>query len=192
MRRSVAAALTLVVLGGCSTGGAPGSTTEPLPPTSAIDDVDARFEKVQRALDQWRGADTLTEARAAADLTRLLITGPDIEDLRPEGAGGVEVGLLPDEDGGPGLASAVASCAGPDLLGGSWDDPEQGWIILRDAIAAWAPDGNTFPDLPSHAQRVVGWATLTLRADDLAEAQEYSGHAQLHVDASRDALTTCS
>ena len=94
------------------------------------------------------------------------------------------------------IGAGVMACEGcshcRDLKASTWDDPEQGWIILRDAIAAWAPDGNTFPDLPSHAQRVVGWATLTLRADDLAEAQEYSGHAQLHVDASRDALTTCS
>jgi len=42
------------------------------------------------------------------------------------------------------------------------------------------PDNNTFPALPSHAQRVVGWATLTLRTHSLADALQYSGHATGH------------
>lgn len=152
-----------------------------------------RVEQVQQQVDLWRDASTLDAAQAAAAQARLLITGPDVAGLAsPAGIrSDVDQGLLPDDDDGPGLASSVADCAGPDLLGGSWDDQAQRWKILRTAIDEWGPDNNTFPALPSHPQRVVGWATLTLGTTSLDQAHEYSGHAQLHVDAARDALADC-
>ena len=57
------------------------------------------------------------------------------------------------------------------------------------AIDDWRPDDNTMPSLPSHPMRVVGWASFTLATDDLDDAHEYAGHAQLHVDVARDSLT---
>lgn len=36
--------------------------------------------------------------------------------------------------------------------------------------------------------RIVGWATFTLASDDLDDAHEYAGHAQLPVDVSQRAL----
>ncbi len=61
---------------------------------------------------------------------------------------------------------------------------------IAEAIDEWAPDNNTFPSLPSHPMRIVGWATLAQSAT-FAEAIEYSGHADIHVDATRDALSRC-
>jgi hypothetical protein len=65
------------------------------------------------------------------------------------------------------------------------------WATAQDVYDAWTPTDNTMPTLPSHPQRVVGWATLTLATDSLDVAHEYAGHAQLHVDASRSALEAC-
>jgi hypothetical protein len=62
---------------------------------------------------------------------------------------------------------------------------------LADAIAAWSPASNTFPSLPSHPQRIVGWATLALGADDLPTALEVGGHARLHIDIASRAVTDC-
>lgn len=168
------------------------SSTDTTPARSDAGVVLERVEQVQQQVNLWRDASTLADAQATAADARLLITGPDVAGLEPPAGtrSGVTEGLLPDDSDGPGLASAVADCAGPDLLGGSWDDQEQRWTILRTAIDQWAPDNNTFPALPSHPQRVVGWATLTL-ASSLDLAHEYSGHAQLHVDAARDALADC-
>jgi hypothetical protein len=77
-----------------------------------------------------------------------------------------------------------------DVLGGDWDDPAARWAMLSEAIAQWAPDHNTFPSLPSHPMRIVGWATLAQSAT-FDNAIEYAGHAKLHVDVSRDALDHC-
>lgn len=175
MQARTLAASVLLLAAGC------GSATSPAAvPGPAVDAAAGRLEQVQRSLDTWGDASTLPVARAAAARVNDLIVG------RPG-----TVGLLPSEDGDAGLATAVASCAGPDLLGGSWDDPAERWAILATAIDEWTPSNNTFPTLPSHAQRVVGWATLTVRAVSLEQAHEYSGHARLHVAAARDALADC-
>ena len=180
----LAALATLGFLVGCS-------SPEPAP-ASDVADVASRIDQVQDAVDTWRDASSLGEAQKAANRARVLITGPDVPGFAPEGSTeDVDVGLLPDDDGTDGVGSVVESCAGPDLLGGSWDDAAERWAILRTAIDEWAPGNNTFPSLPSHAQRVVGWASLTLATDNVEQAREYSSHAQLHVDASRDALNSC-
>ena len=69
--------------------------------------------------------------------------------------------------------------------GGTLVDPR-----VRDRHVA--ASNNTFPALPSHPQRLVGWATLTLATEDLATAREYGGHAHLHIDTAIRALTGCS
>ena len=103
------------------------------------------------------------------------------------------IGLRPGLGGEPGLATAAAGpCVERDVLGGSWADPTARWSVLASAIEAWTPSNNTFPALPSHAQRIVGWATLTLATNELATALEYGGHAQLHIDVSKQALTDCT
>lgn len=61
----------------------------------------------------------------------------------------------------------------------------------QDGYDVWTPSNNTMPTLPSHPQRIVGWATFTLASDSLDDAHEYAGHAQLHVDVSRAALEPC-
>ena len=66
------------------------------------------------------------------------------------------------------------------------------WSSLESAIAAWTPSNNTFPALPSHPQRIVGWASLALATAELAAALEYGGHASLHVDVARRAVTDCA
>jgi len=78
-----------------------------------------------------------------------------------------------------------------DVLGGSWADPSGRWQEVRTRVAAWSQTNNTFPALPSHPQRVVGWASLTLAAPTLELAREYAGHAQLHVRITREALNGC-
>ncbi|AXT86279.1 hypothetical protein C6I20_14545 [Aeromicrobium sp. A1-2] len=163
---------------------------------SEVQAVDRRIEQIQDAVDSWRDAATLGAAQAAAEEARNLVTGPGVEgygdlDQDRKISGDVERGLLPDERTAPGLALALSDCAGPDLLGGSWADQSARWVTLRDAISAWTPTNNTFSGLPSHPQRVVGWATLTLRTNDLDLAHEYAGHAQIHVDASREAVADC-
>jgi hypothetical protein len=86
---------------------------------------------------------------------------------------------------------AANPCVTRDLLGGSWENPARRWAILQAKIAAWRPGNNTFPTLPSHAQRIVGWATLALGSSDLATAREYAAHAKLHVDVSRTSVSHC-
>lgn len=130
---------------------------------------------------------------------RNLVVGPDgpgYGDVDGDGslAGEVERGLLPGLAGETGLTGPGADereCLVPDLLGGSWADPAARWAEATDAIAAWSETDNTFPSLASHAQRIVGWASLTLASGDLATAVEFAGHARLHVDVVADAAASC-
>jgi len=183
---------TLVGCGGEKTDGSSGDEHAPTASVSrriALDRADA----VQAATRRWADASTLTQAQAAAEDARNLITGPHAPGAWDANADGesvrVDAGLLPGEDGSEGLASSLATgCVERDVLGGSWADPEDRWEELTERIEQWRPDNNTFPALPSHAQRVVGWATLTLRADGLAQALKHSGHASGHAQIVREAL----
>lgn len=156
-----------------------------------------RIAAIQRAVTLWKNAGSISEARRHAEAARNLIVGPEgpgYGDSDGDGAvsGSTAVGLLPGRKGRPALAlPAPNACVHRDLLGGAWDDPARRWAILEQKIDAWRPDRNTFPTLPSHAQRVVGWATLALQARDVATARGYAAHAQIHVDVSRDALEKC-
>lgn len=153
-----------------------------------------RIDALQTKVSTWANATDLRQAQEAAEGARNLVVGPDgpyYGDATDDGqvSGQSDRGLLPGLDGQDGIASTATDnqCVVDDVLGGSWEDPRQRWDILDNAIAGWSPTSNPFPTLPSHPQRVVGWATLTLQTDDLQQAIEFAGHAQLHVDVSRQA-----
>ena len=152
----------------------------------------------------WAAAETIEEAKAAAEAAANHVVGPDgpgygDRDGDGEVRGPRDAGILPGVDGTPaGFAleafeslpadDPVAVCLEETVLGGSWDDPAGRWALMEEAIAEWTPSFNTMPGLPSHPQRVVGWATFTIESDSLAEAHEYAGHAGLHVGASQRAI----
>lgn len=154
-------------------------------------------------VDEWSNAPTLTEAQRAAEAAANHIVGPRGPDFGDrdgdwEVRGPTDAGILPGSSGVPaGFALEAAGegapdCVVRDILGGAWDDPAARWAELENAIANWQPTRNTFPSLPSHAQRVVGWATLTLATDSLETARTYAGHARLHVAISLAALNNCA
>ena len=185
------AVLAVALLAGCgATDDAPGSKSS----RSAAQKLAlTRADEVVLAVDRWARAQTLSSARSAAARAGLLVTGPNVAAFQMPGADAdaarVSTGLLPGDDGSRGLASALATgCVEADVLGGSWANPRERWRELTRRIEDWRPDNNTFPKLRSHAQRVVGWATLTLNTSSLADAVEYSGHAAGHARVVRDAL----
>lgn len=140
---------------------------------------------VEDAVTQWSRAASVVEAKAAAEEARNLITGPTVAGAGDADRDGrvatVRVGLLPGDDGSLGLASAVhGACVSRAVLGGSWEHPAARWAQLLTRIDEWSASNNRFPELPSHAQRTVGWATLTLDAATIEEAREYAGHAGGH------------
>ena len=156
-----------------------------------------RLDQIAAEVSAWRAAPNLAQAKRHAEAARNLIVGPagpGYGDADGDGkvSGANATGLLPGPKGSAALAIPAANaCVARDLLGGSWEDPPRRWAVLQTKIAAWRPGNNTFPTLPSHAQRIVGWASLTLNFSDLATAREYAAHAKIHVDVSRTALTRC-
>jgi len=208
IRHWLTAPLVLAVLAAVACGGsdddaatatASAATTE-LPAdvagSVAGHDLAARLDAIEVAVASWRDAESLEEARAAAEAAANLVVGPGgpgYGDRDGDGTIGGEAaaGVLPGLDGEPdGLANAIAGneCVLADVLGGSWADPRARWGTMLTAIEEWRPDRNTMPSLPSHPMRIVGWATFTLASASLDEAHEYAGHAQLHVDVSSRAL----
>lgn len=167
-------------------------------PAEATPSAAERMTAIATEVAAWRRAPDLATAKRHAEAARNLIVGPNgpnYGDSDGDGtvAGASRVGLLPGLAGGPALAIPAANaCVTRDLLGGSWDDAARRWQILQAKIDTWRPGNNTFPTLPSHAQRIVGWATLTLASSDLATAHDFAGHAQIHVDVSRRALIECT
>lgn len=164
--------------------GACGDDDDP-PATAGAQPALERAEAIEDAVAAWADAPTLDEAQRHAEDARNLITGPAVQgagDIDGDGsAEPVDEGLLPGDDGSAGLATGLPGrCVELDVLGGAWDEPAERWDDVLRRIDAWTPQNNPFPELPSHAQRVVGWATLTVRADDLADAREYSSHAASH------------
>ncbi len=162
-------------------------------PQSALE----RLDQIAGEVSAWRAALNLSKAKRHAEAARNLIVGPagpGYGDSDGDGivSGANTIGLLPGLNGSEALAIPAANpCVTRDLLGGSWEDPARRWAILQAKIDAWRSGNNTFPTLPSHAQRIVGWASLTLSSSDLKKAREYAAHANIHVDVSRTALTRC-
>jgi hypothetical protein len=203
MARLVVAALVAIPLiaAGCasdpvSTTAAPTTESAPTPNEVGLGDVADRLDEISAAVAAWSAATDIAAAHHAAEEARNLIVGeagPYFGDADGDGvvAGASPNGLLPGLDGTSGIAPLSLACLERDVLGGEWDDPIQRWQILDDAIAAWASTNNTFPSLPSHPMRVIGWATLTLASDNLETARQFAGHARLHVDISLRALNGC-
>ncbi len=187
--------MALTLLAGCAgqSGDDPSAKTVVPATAKATRAALDRAAAVQAAVRRWARATTLPAAQAAAEDARNLVTGPHAPGAGDADEDGrlrrVAVGLLPGEDGSPGLAASPATgCVQRNVLGGSWADPKARWSALTRRIDAWRPDHNTFPALPSHAQRVVGWATLTLRTPSLADAVQYAGHATGHARVVRRSL----
>jgi hypothetical protein len=158
-----------------------------------------RIEVVGAHVESWEQAVTVDEAWAAAEAAANHVVGPTGPGFGDRDADGEvrdpsDAGILPGMEGDPpGFALLAAeagapSCVTEDVLGGTWAEPEARWGEMAEAIEAWSPSDNTMARLASHPQRIVGWATLALRSDDLDHIQELAGHARLHVDASRRAL----
>ncbi len=196
---AVVALAAFAVVGCGSTGQSPGTASPPGSIASAgLGLLEGRLGAIDDAVNRWRSATDLATARRAAEEARNLTVGPhgpSYGDTDRDGTvgGASAMGLLPGLGGEHGLATAAAGpCVERDVLGGSWADPAARWSILESAIAAWTPSNNTFPALPSHPQRIVGWATLTLATADLARALEYGGHAQLHIDVAMQAVGDCA
>ena len=192
------AALTVVV--GCgSTAQSPGASSPPESIATADPGLlEARLNAIDGAVGRWRSATDLAAAQRAAEEARNLVVGPHgptYGDADDSGTvdGASAIGLLPGLGGEPGLATAATGpCVERDVLGGSWADPAARWSILEAAISAWTPSNNTFPALPSHPQRIVGWATLSLVTAELPTVLEYGGHAQLHIDVALQAVSDCA
>lgn len=195
-----ALALAAFVAVGCGSTGQPPGTASPPESIAAAEPgvLEARLGAIDDAVNRWRSATDLATARRSAEEARNLIVGPHgpaYGDADRDGTvgGASGMGLLPGPGGEPGLATAAAGpCVERDVLGGSWADPAARWSVLESAIAAWTQSNNTFPALPSHPQRVVGWATLALATTRLTTVVEYGGHAHLHIDISMRAVTDCA
>lgn len=160
---------------------APTATPQCVPPAAIV----AVAEQADRAMREIATAGSLGDAHAAA--ARLA------ELLRR---------LLPaDTDGPPdGLVAALVArtgAAAADLdsvaLGGlaTWSRPRERYGQWRDVLAAWRPDRNTMPQLPSHLLRSLGWATLVARSDDLGTARGLAAaHGVIHTGLVLDAART--
>ncbi len=178
----------------------PANATAPLPADgrTTAETLADRLDAIDNAVRGWKEASDLATAHRFAEQARNLVVGPAgpfYGDADGDGAitGATGSGLLPGLKGEPGLASAAPNaCVTRDVLGGDWSDPTRRWQILRTAIANWRSSNNTFPKLPSHPQRIVGWATLAIGTSDLPTAREYASHAKLHVDVSKRAMKGCA
>ena len=207
--RNITAMIALLVPLALMACGSPERTTPDLSPVGPTQPAPAeqqqtftetlstRLEALDRAVADWQVASSLRDAHEAAEEARNLVVGPSgpyYGDANGDGqiSGASVVGVLPGLKGEVGLASSNGNaCVAADVLGGSWREPAMRWSQLHSAIARWTPARNTFPSLPSHVQRVVGWASLTLKTDSRVEAREYAKHARLHVDIAIRALKSC-
>lgn len=199
VRRTLGSAALAIVVAAC--GGGSTTATSPASHISSADSAAAaqRVDAISAAVSRWEAAADLPAAHAAAEEARNLVTGPHTlaaGDIDHNGTidGAATTGLLPGDDGSTGLATPLAECAlvEQNVLGGPWTDPAGRWAAVAAATAGWTSSNNTFPSLPSHPQRIVGWATLALSATALATAHEYVGHARLHVTVTQDALAACT
>lgn len=157
-------------------------TVPPCVPPAAIVAV---AEQADRAMREIATAGSIGDAHAAA--ARLA------ELLRQ---------LLPaDTDGPPdGLVAALVTRTGAAAaeldsvaLGGlaTWSRPRDRYRQWRAVLAAWRPDRNTMPQLPSHLLRSLGWAALVARSDDLGIARGLaSDHGVIHTGLVLDAART--
>jgi len=200
------AVIVALAIGGCGTneskakGGHSATVSRSASVETAKDraaELGLRLAAIENAIGRWRRAANLAQAKSAAEEARNLVVGaagPYYGDADRDNVirGASKRGLLPGLRGEDALAQAGdGDCVDRDILGGDWNEPSRRWAILDAAIKSWSPSRNTFPALPSHPQRIVGWATLALSTNSLDTAKQYAGHAQLHIDVSTKAFTQC-
>ena len=192
MLRSAIPLLLVVALAGC---GDEGDTDSGESADVAAFTLRVQLLTADNATTVWGRAESLAEARAAAEAAANLIVGsggPDYGDRDGNGTvdGESEFGVLPGLDGTPpGLAELVDNeCIEADVLGGSWDDPAARWGELQSKVDAWAPDNNTIPDLASNPMRIVAWANLTQATDSLDEARDLGSRAKSNIALSLAAI----
>ena len=202
VRRLVTAVVAVAfVVSACSGASTTADIDTTGPPSTVVDEqrgplLIERLGAIDEAVATWRNAATMGEAHAAAEAAANLVVGPNGPGYGDRNGDGVvngenAAGLLPGLDGTPtGLAILLASneCVTADVLGGDWADPGERWDEMLNTIDEWRPDHNTMPLLASHPMRIVGWSTFTLGSDSLDLANEYAGHAKLHIDISLRAL----
>ena len=187
---------TLVLVASCGSGSGVDGDGD------AGERLTERLNVLASHVESWRNAPSLAEAQRAAEAAANHVVGPNgpgfgDRDRDGEVRGPTDAGILPGLEGAPaGFALEAVNAGAPDcvvrdILGGAWNDPARRWAELDNAIANWQPTRNTFPSLASHAQRIVGWATLTLATGSPEEAKTYGGHAELHVAISLSALDEC-
>ncbi len=197
-RSALGVVVLLAALAGCAAGGSDTSAVPSTAPLAGDNVLATRLAAIDAAVNEWQSAPDVATARTAAEEARNLVVGPAGPFYGDgDGDGMIEgvsaIGLLPGLGGEPGLATpAAGACVVRDLLGGSWADPADRWATLETAIDEWSSLNNTFPTLPSHPQRLVGWATLALASADLPTVHEYGGHAHLHIAVSIQATTACT
>ncbi len=149
-------------------------------PAAALD----RARTIERDVASWAAAAGLADVHRDAARVRALVGGPRFASDGDQ----IAEGLLPGPAGEPGLAEDRDGCAGRVVVTGDWSDPAGRWRSLERLIGTWSPQNNPFPTLPSHAERVFGWATLATHAHSLSEAREYAGHASGHAAIVTEAL----
>lgn len=138
-------------------------------------DVVLAADRADRAMRDIATSASIGAAHASADLLERLI-----RDLLPRDTDGPADGPLASliQRTGP-AASELDQVA----LGGlqAWTRPGDRFDQWRAVVAAWRPDRNTMPELPSHLLRALGWATLVGRTDDLGTARGLAGiHGVIH------------
>jgi len=167
------------------------TATAVVPPCVPSAAIVAAAERADRAMREIATAGSIGDAHAAAarltELLRQLL--PDDTDGPPDG---LVVALVARS------AAAAAELDGVALGGlATWSRPRERYDQWRAVLAAWRPDRNTMPQLPSHLLRALGWATLVARSYDLGAARGLaSAHGVIHtglvLDAARTVATRAS
>ncbi len=192
---AIASVLMVSACGSTSIESTTTSTVRSTRPGAAYE----RLDQIAAQVDAWAGSSDLGEARSHAEAAANLVVGSGglgYGDRDGDGVvtGKAEEGLLPGLAGTPAgiILTTIGGveCVSEDVLGGEFHDAAERWRLLDEAINEWAPNNNTFPTLPSHPMRIVGWATLT-QMGTFDQAIEFAGHAELHVNVTRDSLQRC-
>ena len=156
-----------------------------VPPCVSAPAIVASAERADQAMREIATTNSIGDAHAAAarlaELLRQLL--PSDTDGPPDGP----IAALITRSG------AAAAELDTVALGGlaTWSRPRERYDQWRAVLAAWRPDRNTMPQLPSHLLRALGWVTLVARSDDLGAARGLaSAHGVIHTGLVLDAAQT--
>lgn len=206
-RFAIAVCLTIATLGSCavpSTRVAAPSSPWTDPPPAIVPGPLATVTAPATAPPCVSAAAIVASAERADQAMREIATTSPIDDAHATSARLAEIlrQLLPSDTDGPpdGPIAALITGSGAAAaeldsvaLGGlaTWSRPRERYDQWRAVLAAWRPDRNTMPQLPSHLLRALGWATLVARSDDLSAARGLaSAHGVIHTGLVLDATRT--